>query len=242
MTKAKETAVKKLLAFRHIHFENLGVYHAYFEKQGYEITYVDMGLSDLNRLNVLDYDLLVVLGGPIGAYDDDLYPYLKDEIKHIEDVLEAKRPILGFCLGAQLIARALHADVYSGQETEIGWIPLTLTDAGRNSPVRHLDGDLTNMLHWHGDTFDLPAGAVRLASTPHYLNQVFSIGKHCLAFQCHPEFTSTSIESWLIGHACELTKHKINVTQLREESLLQGEALKQQGIKCIDEWVTALAL
>ncbi len=234
--------MKKLLAFRHVHFESLGIYQAYFETQRYAVNYVDVGLSDLGRLNVLDYDMLVVLGGPIGAYEDDFYPYLKDEIRHIKTVLDAKHPILGFCLGAQLIARALQSNVYPGQNTEIGWIPLTLTNDGKNSPVRHLDGGLTSMLHWHGDTFDLPIGAVRLASTPNCINQVFSVGKHCLAFQCHPEFASTSIESWLIGHACELAKHDINITQLREESALQGIALEQQGLKCIDEWIKGLPI
>ena len=119
----------------------------------------------------------------------------------IEKRIAAGLPTLGICLGAQLIARALGARVYPSGHTEIGWTPLALTDAGRASPVRHLDGAHTSMLHWHGDTFDLPDNATRLASTPACENQAFAWGNHVLGLQCHPEIRTDRFEPWLIGNA-----------------------------------------
>lgn len=229
--------MKQLLAFRHVHFENLGFFHRYFESKGFGIEYVEVGIVDLEQVNPLDPDLIVILGGPIGAYEDESYPYLSEELALIRTRLDACKPILGFCLGAQLIARALGASVYPGPATEIGWITLNITNEGLESPVKHLNGNLTNMFHWHGDTFDLPVGAKRLASTDDCLNQIFSFGDSCLAFQCHPEVDITKIESWLIGHAFELAENNIDVFDLRYESMEFGPALKRQGVQCIDEWL-----
>ena len=106
-----------------------------------------------------------MLGGPIGAYEEALYPFLTDELRLIEACLHNNVPVMGICLGAQLLARALGARVYPGSAREIGIAPVTLTDPGRVSCLRHLEAAGHQVLHWHGDTFDLPAGATRLAST-----------------------------------------------------------------------------
>ena len=148
-------------------------------------------------------DLLVVLGGPIGAYEEELYPFLADELRVIERRLAAGRPVLGICLGSQLMARALGARVYPGTGKEIGWAPLQLTAAGRDSCLAPLGGGAP-VLHWHGDTFDLPKGASLLASTPRYKNQAFAWQRHGLALQCHIEATAAGLERWYIGHACEI--------------------------------------
>ena len=116
---------KTLLAIRHVAFEDLGGFEAPLKDAGYAIRYADMGVDDVAGFG--DPDLLVVLGGPIGAYEDDLYPWLKDEIAAIAARLQAQRPTLGICLGAQLMARALGARVYPGPAKEIGWKPLDLT-------------------------------------------------------------------------------------------------------------------
>jgi len=229
--------MKKLIALRHISFEDLGIFHDIFIKNGFDISYIDLGLNDLDEIEPLSPDLVVILGGPIGAYEEDKYPFLEQELSFILQRLNAKRPILGFCLGAQLIARALGSHIYPGPTTEIGWIPLQLTTIGKQSPVRHLDGKLTSMLHWHSDTFDLPKDAEQLASTHSCANQIFSWGHNCLAFQCHPEVDATRIESWLIGHTCELDKHNKNIPQLRADSLKFGQILRQQATLCIEEWI-----
>lgn len=176
----------------------------------------------------------MVLGGPIGAYEDDKYPFLRAEIALLEQRLYNKQPTLGICLGAQLMARALGARVYPGPAKEIGWAPVTLTKAGRAGALAHLDG--VPMLHWHGDTFDLPAGSERLASMEVCSNQAFSLGPNVLAFQFHPEAEGHSFERWLIGHASELAHAKISPQALRADSKRLAAAAGEHGQRCLRKW------
>lgn len=232
--------MKTLLALRHVAFEDLGAFAPALEARGYAIEYLEPGLQPLSARDPQAPDLLVILGGPISVYENALYPFLNGEIDFIRDRLQAGKPTLGICLGAQLIACALGARVYPGPAVEIGWTPLSLTDAGAQSPVRHLDAALTDMLHWHGDTFDLPPGAELLASTPACRHQIYRRGPECLAFQCHPEADGDRIESWLVGHACELGKHRIDIPALREQSRARAAALRRQGRLCLEEWLDGL--
>jgi GMP synthase (glutamine-hydrolysing) len=165
---------KRALAIRHVHFEDLGTFAPVLAAHGYEIAYVDAGLDDLGAIREAAVDLLIVLGGPIGAYEEEHYAFLTAELALIGRQLRANRPILGLCLGAQLMARALGADVRPGPAKEIGWGPVTLTEAGLAGPLRHPGSE--PVLHWHGDAFTLPDGAERLAATEICPNQAFSVG------------------------------------------------------------------
>ncbi len=230
--------MKSAVAIRHVPFEDLGSFEDVLAGRGYETEYVDVIADDVAALDPAGPDLLVVLGGPIGVYESDTYPFLKDELKLLESRLRADRPTLGICLGAQLLAHALGARVYPGGRKEIGWSPLRLTQAGRAACTRHLDGEITAVLHWHGDTFDLPDGAVRLASSDLYENQAFSWGRRTIAFQFHPEVTLMQLERWFIGHACEIASTADTaVEQLRSESAHWTPALATQGRKCLEEWL-----
>jgi GMP synthase (glutamine-hydrolysing) len=151
------------VAIRHISFEDLGSFTAPIEEAGYRVEYLDVGLHDLSNFDSAKPDLLVVLGGPIGVYEDAYYPLLTDEIRILGERLSTGRPILGICLGAQLIAKPLGAKVYPGPGKEIGWAPIQLSSIGRKSALRHLDDGPA--FHWHGDTFDLPVNCDLLAST-----------------------------------------------------------------------------
>jgi GMP synthase (glutamine-hydrolysing) len=229
--------MKTAIAIRHIAFEDLGTFEDVLLAKGFQIRYFEVGRDDFSSLDPLEPALLVLLGGPIGVYDEALYPFLTDEIRLAERRLSSGRPLLGICLGAQVMARALGSRVYPGRAREIGWSPLSLTEAGLSGPTAHLSSEQTSMLHWHGDTFDLPPGATLLASTPLTQNQVYAWGDGALALQCHPEVRAGFIERWLVGHACELAHAGIAPPALREATAKYGPALEVQGRKCFDDWL-----
>jgi GMP synthase (glutamine-hydrolysing) len=231
--------VKTAAAIRHVHFEDLGAFETVLTGSGYHVQYWDAGICDLHATELANSDLLVVLGGPIGVYETDRYPFLTDEIALIEKRLNFARPALGICLGAQLFARGLGASVYPGPAKEIGWAPVTLTAAGKRSPLKSLEN--VSVLHWHGDTFDLPEGAELLASTSICRNQAFSYGKSVLAFQFHPEASAKNFERWVIGHAVEISNAPgVSVTNLRSETARFAPESAPLGQQCLREWLKQL--
>ncbi len=193
---------KNAVVIRHLAFEDLGTIADALAQKNYTVNYLEAGVDNLDEIDSEQTDLLIILGGPIGVYEEPDYPCLTDELRLLKNRLSADLPTLGICLGSQLIARALEASVYAGSTKEIGWSKLELTEAGMNSPLRHLSTEDISVLHWHGDTFDLPTGATLLASTSKYQNQAFRWGPNCLALQFHPEVTTHGLERWFIGHAC----------------------------------------
>ena len=164
---------KTAVAIRHVAFEDAGVWRDVLAGPATNSP-MRGGRRRLADAAVLSADLLVVLGGPIGVYETDAYPFLVEEIEMVRRRLDAQKPILGVCLGAQLMAAALGARVAPGPAKEIGYAPVELTDAGRASPLARLEG--LPVLHWHGDTCALPPGAERLASTALCPVQAFRCG------------------------------------------------------------------
>jgi GMP synthase (glutamine-hydrolysing) len=231
--------MKTAAAIRHVPFEDLAAFAPVLEKNGYAIRYYEAAVDDLTAPQLLDCDLLFVLGGPIGAYEEDKYPFLCQELAVIERRLASGRPIMGLCLGAQLMARALGSRVYPGPAKEIGWAPITLTEAGRRGPARHLESG--PVLHWHGDTFDLPAGAELLASTTICRNQAFACGQNALAFQFHPEANAENLEQWFVGHAVEISGVAgLTVSGLRADSRKFAPEAQERGQRCLSEWLAGL--
>lgn len=219
---AFEHLPKTIYAIQHLAFEDLGSLEEVFYQLGFRVRYFEAGIDDLSK--AFEYEgLTIILGGPIGVYETEDYPFLQKEIDLLKVRLEKNLPTLGICLGAQLIAHALGARVYAGHVKEIGWSALQLRLVKKN-PLLHL-GD-TPVLHWHGDTFDLPENATLLASSSIYSNQAFQIGKNILALQFHIEVSAESLEKWLIGHTCELRKANINIPQLRADNQLYATALE----------------
>ncbi len=226
---------RRCLALRHLAFEDLGVFESELQHWGFAVEYRQAGVEPLSASDWQDADLVVVLGGPIGAYELERYPWLADQIEQLRLRLQAHKPVLGICLGAQLMAAALGARVYAGQQKEIGWAGLTLNMAGHASALRHLAA--VQVLHWHGDTFDVPAQATLLASTDITPHQAFSVGAHALALQFHPEVDATGIEAWLIGHTLELAQAGCDLAALRQSSRQHGAPAAIAGRTMLREWL-----
>jgi GMP synthase (glutamine-hydrolysing) len=215
MTQHRRSAI----ALRHVAFEDLGLLAPVLEREGWDIAYREASLDDLGDASLREAGLLVVLGGPIGVYETDSYPFLSAETALIEQRLSRDVPVLGICLGAQLMAKALGSRVYAGPVKEIGWGRVELTGQGAASCLSPLQEDDAVVLHWHGDTFDLPDGAQRLASNQHYQNQAFAHGRNALALQFHLEADPHRLEQWFVGHTSELGHAKVPVPALRAETM-----------------------
>jgi GMP synthase (glutamine-hydrolysing) len=234
---------KKVNVIRHLAFEDLASFTSVLQAHGYQINYfeaADYALrpEDLLKRGSLTKDLLIILGGPISVNDAAMFPFIEAEIELLQQRIAADRATLGICLGAQLIASALEARVYSGQMKEIGWYKLALTEAGEHSALRYLGAEHCSMLHWHGETFDLPAGATLLASSENYTNQAFSYGQNILALQFHPEITYHGMEKWYIGHIGEILQTEgVSVEKLREQTRQFANQLEVQGELFFNSWL-----
>jgi GMP synthase-like glutamine amidotransferase len=143
------------------------------------------------------YDLLVAMGGPMNVHEEETYPYLREEIRVLEEALKGGLPVLGFCLGAQLMAKALGSSVYKGFRKEIGWYKARLTPDGMKDAVVRLLPETFMAFQWHGDTFELPAGATLVISSENYANQAMRFGTLSYGFQFHFEIRKDMIIEWL---------------------------------------------
>ena len=214
-------------ALRHVPFESLGLLEPVLVERGFDIRVLDVPVKELPKA-LEAAELVVVLGGPISVYEEDLYPFLTDELHLIERRLRHKKATIGICLGAQLMARALGAKVYPGVEKEIGWTPLQLSLAGQLSALSAIEGE--PVLHWHGDTFDLPEGARLLASTRVTPHQAFDWDDFAVALQFHLEVTEAELEGWYVGHTVELARWgKLTVPELRSEGVRLCPRLREHA-------------
>ena len=219
----------RCVVVRHVMYEDLGVWEAELVAQGFDLEYLEAGVDDLSPL--AEAPFAIVLGGPIGVGDAHLYPTIGQEIELLRTRLAADLPTVGVCLGAQFIAAALDAKVTPGP-LELGWGSVELTDAGRATALRHVEG--APVLHWHGDRCELPAGATLLAYNEATPVQAFSHGS-ALALQFHAEHDPERIEQWLIGNLVELTKHGIDIPALRERTREVGDEAVMAGIALLRE-------
>jgi GMP synthase (glutamine-hydrolysing) len=193
----------KIHYFQHVPFEGLGNIENWIKSKGHSLSathfYENAALPKLNEI-----DWLIVMGGPMGAYEEDIYPWLVIEKKFIERAIESGIKVLGICLGAQLIASVLGAKVYPNAHKEIGWFPLRLTKAGADSYIFEGFPAEFTVFHWHGDTFNLPAGAKHLAASEVCVHQAFLYNKNVLALQFHLDVLKDNIAQWVQSGANEL--------------------------------------
>lgn len=234
-------ATRTTHVIQHLAFEHAGVIGNALRARGHALRVFQAGVDDLRPIVDDPADLLLILGGPIGVYETDAYPWLEGEIALIRQRLADGGKIIGVCLGAQLIARAAGARVYPGTR-EIGWAPIVPTPAGRDSALGELAEANWEVLHWHGDTFDLPPGAELLASTAAVANQAYAIGNRVLALQFHPEVMPGDIEAWLIGHTVELGKAGIDPRTIRARTAEVGAGVAAAGERMFARWLEQAGL
>jgi GMP synthase (glutamine-hydrolysing) len=181
------------LVLRHTPLEGLGLLANALRELGVHHRYLDLARGEPAPRDLRGVGGLVVLGGPMAVYEMERYPFLATEGMLVERALAAGRPILGICLGAQLIAHVLGARVYRGERREVGWAPVTLTADGRDDSL-FAGGDPTlTVFHMHGDTYELPADARNLATSKVYEQQAFRWGDLVYGLQFHLEFTEPMI-------------------------------------------------
>ena len=185
----------KALAFRHVPFEHLGMISDALASRGFACEYVDLYRREEPVPNILDADALIFMGGPMSANDD--LRYIRQELDLIGEAVALRKPILGVCLGAQLIAKALGARVFPNTVKEIGWYPIHWTDAAAEDPVCRGLADPETVFHWHGETFDLPRGAEWLAWSDACRHQAYRVGESIYGLQFHLEVTPDMIADWL---------------------------------------------
>jgi GMP synthase (glutamine-hydrolysing) len=226
------------VAIRHVEFEDLGLLAPLLMRHGFATSYLDAATNGDAWPRARDADLLVVLGGPIGVADTDAYPFLRAELDVIEERLACDRPTLGICLGAQLLAVACGGSVRAGSAAEIGYAPVTLTDAARGSVLEPLEG--IPVLHWHGDVISTPPELPPHASTPLCENQAFARGTNVLGLQFHLETENVSLERWLVGHGYELATRGISIASLREDAATYGGQLASRAQQVFEAWLSGL--
>lgn len=185
----------RIQTLQHVPFEDIGSMAQDFQQTGYPVNTTHWYRGD-SAPSLDSFDVLIVMGGPMGVYDEAAFPWLREEKALIKAAIEAGKKVVGICLGAQLIADVCGATVSRNPHREIGWFPL-IRQAPDEPIARLLDG--AEVFHWHGDTFDLPAGAVWLASSDACRHQAFRLGKSVFGFQFHLETTPTSAAA-LIEH------------------------------------------
>ncbi len=189
----------RVVTFRHVPFEDLGWIHHALEDCGIGVDFPDLFREGAAAPDITNAAGLIFMGGPMSA--NDPLPYIQQEIRWICQAVERGQPVLGVCLGAQLIAKALGARVYANPTKEIGWFDVHLTDAGREDALLSGLDDPETVFHWHGETFDLPQGASWLAYSERCRHQAFRIGSKVYGLQFHLEVTPEMIADWCLQDA-----------------------------------------
>ncbi len=194
----------RALVLQHVAVEGPGALGSYLEARGWKLE--TAALYEGARLpeDAHGYQAVIVMGGPMGVYDEAEYPFLRDEHQFLTRVLAQGVPLLGICLGSQLLAKALGARVYRNPQKEIGWYTVDLTPAGTTDPLFVGLTSPVPVFQWHGDAFDIPAGATPLASSALCANQAFRYGDRVYGLLFHLELTPAIIHSWLKAFHDEL--------------------------------------
>lgn len=231
--------MKTALIVRHVPREGAAGFLQPIEAAGYRIERIDVASPDFAAVDLCAPDLLIMMGGPMGVYEQDRHPWIAVQVAKLAQRLANDRPTLGVCLGSQMIAAALGARVYPGPHIELGFAPVTVNAAGAASPLRHVDG--VPVLHWHSDTFDLPEGVELLGSTSRYAHQAFRRGRNLLALQFHAEMgEDPRFEEWLTHFWADLDLAGQCGIALRADHDRHGPGAVAAGRAMIGEWLAGV--
>jgi GMP synthase (glutamine-hydrolysing) len=229
--------VKRALIIRHVPVEGIAGFREPVERAGYEIDRIDVSDARFPSLDLREPDLLIMMGGPMSVYEHEQFPWIKCQQRRLAQRLELDRPTLGVCFGAQLMAAALGAEVYRGPRKEVGFHALDIS----HPVLKHLKG--IPVLHWHGDTFDLPAGCERLASTPLYVQQGFRRGPNILALQFHAEMgLDERFHVWTSAWPDDVAAGGMTAERLRADHERLGPQAVAAGRAMIADWLAGLTL
>lgn len=234
---SQKQKIKTGLIIRHVPHEGIAGYREPIEAAGYNLARIDVCDPGFGAVDLAEPDLLIMMGGPMGVYEQDQHPWIACQMRRLARRLDAGRPTLGVCFGAQMMAAAMGARVYPGPAKEVGFHPLGFVEAA--SPLRHLAG--VPVLHWHGDTFDLPGDVELLASTAAYPHQAFRRGNNILALQFHGEMgLDPRFDEWLRQWPDALTEAGGCVDGMRDLHRQHGPSAVAAGRAMIAEWLAGL--
>ena len=216
----------KIHYLQHAPFEDLGSIADWIQSKGHALTCTRLYQGEILP-NPAEFDWLIIMGGPMNVYETDRYPWLTGEKTWIRSAIDNRLMVMGICLGAQLIASALGARVIKNPQQEIGWFPITRSDELANSPLARILPEEIEVFHWHGDTFELPAGAIRIAASKACRNQGFVYRGRVIGLQFHLETTTTGIEQLIEHCGSEITTAPYIQTP---EVMLSSDPGRFQGI------------
>lgn len=236
----------KILVFQHVPYEPLGTLDPLLKESGFRIRYVNFGRDPDHRPTLDKYAALIVLGGPMGSEHIDTYPNLVTEVEIIREAIDRGMSVLGICLGAQLLAKALGGEVRRNPLREIGWYDVDLTVAGETDPVLSTFARCQRVFQWHEDGMSLPPGAVHLATSPASDIQAFRHGEHAYGLQFHLEVDSSLIERWLSVPENRATLQdeagRTDPDEIRTQTLESIEALQSLSRATFSRWIDRFEL
>lgn len=236
------TPMAKLWVIQHIQCETLGIIADALKAEGVSFESIRPSEGRPVPKELKDASGLVILGGPMGVYEQDRYPFLRQEIHLIQQALREDKPVLGICLGSQLLATALGAKVKKGKKKEIGWYPVTLTAAALSDPLWRGVEPSFMAYHWHGDIFVLPSGAVSLASSELTECQAFRYGQRAYGFLFHMEVTQKIIEGMVKTFSDELRETGVNGDEIVERAKDHLPQLQNIGRLVFQRWTGLVPL
>jgi GMP synthase (glutamine-hydrolysing) len=230
----------QVLVFQHARSEGLGTIEGALRGSGHSFKYLRTFEGESVPKNADNLRGLVIMGGPMGVYEHAKYPFLKDEMKLIESFLKEGKPILGVCLGSQLLAAALGAEVKKGPRKEIGWYLVHLNASAAEDRLFEDQPSSFTAYHWHGDVFNLPADAVPLASSDLTALQAFRHGENVYGFLFHMEVTQEQIQTMLQEFSEEIEQEKLDGPGILSSSSAYFPPMREIGNAIFGRWAAAL--